>query len=236
MQIKTLALITAMAVSAPVWAQGEKEDLKEAQRLLQAGEYAESLEAHQVFFEQSKDVEPMGAVRLSYALASWAELSEVYPPALEALQSLADGLKQQLWSGEGDFDVMAEYAAINEFLGEPAATIKVFRHVAQEYPEQAQYQFFPVRDALFAAQEYELIARFIDDPIYAFEKARNDRERDLSYVRTGDQYQPDMFYTNKTYSQKIHELLRMTESLGMTEAYNEIQKRHKAYMALQNEA
>ncbi|MCP8898044.1 hypothetical protein [Gilvimarinus xylanilyticus] len=234
MQFKTLALVTAMVVSAPAWAQGTQEDLQEAQRLLQAGEYAESLEAHQTFFEQSKRVDSMTGVRLSFALSSWAELGKVYPPAQAALQSLADGLKQQLWNGEGDFDVMADYSSINTYLGESQATVKVFRHVAQEYPEQADRQFIAVRDELFAAQEYELIARFLDDPVFAFEQARNDRERDLSYVRTGHRYQPDIFSTNQKYSQKIHELLQMTESLGMTEAYSEIQKRHKAYMALQN--
>ncbi len=184
-----------------------------------------------MFFEASKSVSGMTGVRLSYGLGAWAELGELYPPALEALQALAEKLKKQLWEGEGDFDVMAEYSSINQYLGDAQATVRVFRHVAQHYPKQASRQFFAVQDVLFTAHEYELISQFIDDPIYAFEQARNNREYMLSRVRQGKEHRKTD-YADAEYRKRIEELMALTEKLQQDDINREIQKRHDAYMAL----
>ncbi len=46
MQCKILAFVTSIALAAPSWSQGQREDLQEIYRLTRAGEYAKALEAH----------------------------------------------------------------------------------------------------------------------------------------------------------------------------------------------
>ncbi|UTF61092.1 hypothetical protein [Gilvimarinus sp. DA14] len=231
MKLTSYLLLLGLCCSAPVYADKVDYDMQKIHSLVEQEKYAEALSMHQVYFAESRDAEGQFGVRLSFALADWAKLGELYPPAMTALQNIAAEHKEQLLDGRGDFDMMMEFASINEYIGDPRATIEVFRAVDQAYPEQSRSLFFAVREELFAQQEYQLIHKFVEDPIYAFEQARNHRELRLSQARKG-KYKMDLFQMDKVYSRSVHELLQMTESLGLIEDYDEIKKRHKAYMDL----
>ncbi|WP_020209105.1 hypothetical protein [Gilvimarinus chinensis] len=231
MKIQTCVLWAGMTLSAFVHAEQVEYDLQKVRSLIEQKEYAQAFALQQKYFDVSRDADDQFGVRLSFALGDWAELAEVYPPAMEALRNRIEEHESTLLSGSGDFDTMMEYSAFNELLGEQGATVEVFRAIDERYPEQADSLYIAVKDELFAQQEYQLIYKYLTDPIYAYEQARHRRELDLSHVRTG-RIKGDRFHTDKSYSQSVYELLQMAESLGLIEEYNEIKKRHKAYVDL----
>jgi hypothetical protein len=93
--------------------------LGEARELADSGAYAEALEKYRWFHENALAHEPsMYGVRLSFALRSWAQLGEVYPPARAALESIRDAKAAALRDGSLDRELFEDVESINEMLGQ----------------------------------------------------------------------------------------------------------------------
>ena len=203
-------------------------DLREIDDLIFEKKYSEALEAHKKFFEESKSASGLGGVRLSFALASWAKLGRLYTPANEALTNIAENLKTKIYSGSGDFDIFQEYEAINSYINKNEETLKAFKLVASKYPEQVNSFYLVVRRVLIEEEQFNLIKKYENDPIYEYETSRHQREYALSQLRKKNLgYKLDSI--NSTFEEQVKKLIEITEKIGYQEEANEIKNRYENY-------
>ena len=124
--------------------------LDDARRLAAEGAYAEALAKYQWFHEHGLEPGyPMGNLKLSLALASWASLGEKYPPALDSLRSLRDANGDAVRLPGSSDGLFQGYMAINRALGEDAVTMQLFREMEYAWPELARRRFKYVKDRAF---------------------------------------------------------------------------------------
>lgn len=198
--------------------------------LIKTGAYQEALIRHQNYFEESAHVSGLAGVRLSFALGSWAELGSLYPPALEALQELANIRRQKLLSGDGSFTIFSEYKSINNYLNKDSETISTFLEIEELYPEEANDYYLSIRRLLMKTERYDIIARYITDPIREFESIRYHREIELSRVRLDNTYEL-INYADQHYQSELTQLLKTTRAVGMEDYAKEIERRSEHYLA-----
>ena len=92
-----------------------KEVLREARQLVKLQQYAEALEKYLWFHDHALDAaRSLAGVRLSYAIAEWVDLGEVYPPARRALESVRDAKAESLRQGTYDASLFHDVASINQ--------------------------------------------------------------------------------------------------------------------------
>lgn len=210
------------------FAQVGDDDLSKIYQLMNDKKYPEALVAHQAFFKDSKGTS-LAAVRLSFGLASWAELGKVYPPAHSALEKLAAERKDAIYSGASDFDVFHEYTSINSYLNQSDESIETFLYVEKHFPKQT-ITFYPlVADVLIAKKRYDIVKKYADDAIYQFESLRYYRENSLSQLRKG-QAGYSLQQINAEFDQKYKVLLETTEKIGQQDEATELKRRYDTYM------
>src|SRR5262249_31057731 len=106
--------------------------LREARNAARRGAHAEALEKYLWFHHHALEHDSaLAGVRLSYAVSEWVELSKVYPPALEALESLQSGTLTSLRRRSNDRKQFHDFASINEHLGRFDLTSDLFSEVAE---------------------------------------------------------------------------------------------------------
>jgi hypothetical protein len=162
------ALLVTGAGRAEAWAPPPNPDpteiLHEAEEDARAGRHETALAKHLWFHRNALRYESaLSGVRLSFALASWAELAEKYPPAMAALKAERDtalaGFRRT--SADG-FDAFFDFAGINRVLSEEERTVTAFKVVDAENTERAQGVFDIAMPALIKAREYELAGKYIE--------------------------------------------------------------------------
>jgi hypothetical protein len=154
-------------------ARDPREVFREAVEFARQGRYEDALQNHLWFHEHALDHDTaLGGVRLSFALASWVELGERYPPALEALTSIRDEKAQAVTAGRGSFPLFHDVAAINGYLQEAGRTVELFKVMHQEYPELARQCYGVAEGNLVAAREYEVCSSYLPDALARFEEIR----------------------------------------------------------------
>lgn len=97
-----------------------------------AGRFAESLQKHEWYFENSRNEKGLGGVRLSFALGDWLELASDYQPAMVAFVSLRDRTEKRCRESGGEFKAFHELSALNEYIDSNDRTIAMFLHIAKE--------------------------------------------------------------------------------------------------------
>ncbi|RYD32658.1 MAG: hypothetical protein EOP86_15195 [Verrucomicrobiaceae bacterium] len=82
---------------------GPKQALEAARQFEMAVKYAEALERHEWFHENTLRIDPlMAGVRLSFALGDWVRLGKKYPPAMESLRRIRDLKTRAIRTGAQD--------------------------------------------------------------------------------------------------------------------------------------
>ncbi|MCC7146515.1 MAG: hypothetical protein IT443_08720 [Phycisphaeraceae bacterium] len=138
--------------------------LDEAEADAQVGRYADALAKQVWFHENALKYQPaMYGVRLSFALGSWKELGDVYPPAMAKLKSVRDQAEKQVREGQADFDDFHDLTAINDSLQEGEKTKELFLWLDANKPEFAQSVFSVAESDLIRAKEYQLCGKYIGD-------------------------------------------------------------------------
>nr|WP_324257540.1 hypothetical protein [Cellvibrio fontiphilus] len=198
-------------------------------KLVAEKKYQQALEAHQYFFEESKKSSGMGGVRVSFALASWTQLGSVYPPALIALSKISSDHKTSILSGKGSFYIFQEYQAINSYIGKNNETLETFLEADRKFPTQAKDYYLSVKELLISAGKFDIIKKYLNDPIYEYELIRNERERALSQLRQKVAgYNVESI--NSEFQVKVKALLEVTRKIGLTEEAKEIKRRSDSYI------
>ncbi len=140
------------------------EILREADKDQENAKYAASLEKHIWFHENAlKYDQSFYGVRLSYALASWVQLSKVYEPALTALINLSDKNEVEIKSGKADCgDAFHDFVSINRELGRQEKIVALFKWLDTNNLPLAKRKFNLAKPALVLANEYELCGKYVE--------------------------------------------------------------------------
>jgi hypothetical protein len=163
---------------SPALAPGAKPDLQgimsEATDLMNRGRFDEALGRQIWFFNHAVQLDPSySAVRLSFTLSAWRELARRYPKALQALTEVRDRDVAQFAAGRGYAELFQEVESINRELGDPEATCKLCKTIADKDPNLACQCYYYAQQALLEQGQYELCSRFMGDPQARFNAARS---------------------------------------------------------------
>lgn len=163
--IQILALFLVASTCQAQASNAATEALREAQRFTREGKYEEALQKHLWYHEHATKLDPsQSGVRTSFALAYWADLGKKYPKALDALKSVRDQGTARLLKGEGDWSLLYDVYAINRELGEPQATVELFKKIDAASPSFAAEIYHGADRALVDAKEYALVSEYMRDP------------------------------------------------------------------------
>lgn len=137
--------------------------LNEAELDAKANRYQLALEKHLWIYEKSTVVEPAFiGVRLSFALASWNDLADQYPPAMKKLLEKRDEALQMLNEGRDPQRSFMDLAGINRVLKQVPKTVAAFEQLDKTSPRIAKEIYALAQPALIANQKYELCGRYLD--------------------------------------------------------------------------
>jgi hypothetical protein len=107
------------------------ERLHAARTLVSEGRYEDALQEYIWFFERACEEDPsLGAVRLSFGLAYWVALAEVYPKARHALEAIRDRKSQLLLFRLLGWNAFHDVVSINEYLRCQEQTYSLFKALA----------------------------------------------------------------------------------------------------------
>jgi len=209
----------------------DNKDLENIRQLAKSGQYQQALEKHIWFHEESKSSPSMGGVRLSYAISTWIELGESYPPALDALINLRDENKEILLSGKGNFTNFHDLSSINRELGEEYQTYELFLVLDKNYPEQAEHYYNVAEDLLIERKEYEICGKYIGDPIYKYENLRHSRELSISTTKRHPEMDNPRYrkYTDETFIDGVLMLIEVLIEINRKDDAKEVQERALSY-------
>jgi hypothetical protein len=139
--------------------------LTDAREAARRGAFAEALEKYLWFHHHALEHRPsLTGVRTSYAISEWVELGNVYPPALEALESIQSNNLNLLKAGPCEPARFHEFASFNRYLGRFELTTKVFAELAEHQPEFAKTCFRAALPALIRTRSFALARRFVCSP------------------------------------------------------------------------
>jgi hypothetical protein len=135
----------------------------QARKNVQAGRFADALAQLVWFHNNALTYEPaLAGVRLSYALSEWTELGERYPPALDALRQIASATAERLRGNVPRSHDLHDFASINSYLREDAATADLFAWLDEHRPEFAAEAYDIAQPALIRARRFELCTKHVD--------------------------------------------------------------------------
>ena len=151
----------------------EAQDRLHAAKLMAIeGRHEEALREFIWFHEHALEESPaLHGVRLSFALSHWAELGKVYPPARQALEAQRDKQVAALLDGSGGRAAFGDIASINRYLGCSDQTYAVFRALLARDADTAQACSRWAMDAIVAAGDFALAARYLPDPEHTVRRA-----------------------------------------------------------------
>jgi hypothetical protein len=142
-----------------------QERLRLARVAADEGRYADALREHIWIHEHALEYEPaFYGVRLSFALAYWVELANVYPEARRALEEIRDREMERLRLGKGDPATFHDVKSINEHLECERSTSDLFNEMASNFPALASRCADLALAALVKTERYELARRYVSVP------------------------------------------------------------------------
>lgn len=221
-------IVVTLILSGPAWADNS-ERLNEARALVEAGEYQQAHEAYETLYVDSADDKRFDAVRSSYLLSEWRGLAEHYPPALTALKKHQQRLLDKAGSDDFETSDFGDLRAINRALEEDDKTLEVFLQAHRDQPDKARWFYFYTGELLIDAGEYEVYLHYNPDPVFAFEKVRHNRERELSSIRLETQPSNHRRYADESFETAVTALLSALVYTERKDELAEVRRRAEAY-------
>ncbi len=170
------AVLTAVVVLMAVTSAAEdmQKYLSDAQVLVRQKKYEEALERFIWFHDHALEHEPAGmyGVRLSFALAYWKGLGDVYPPALAALVETRDRKLKQVTETPVNSGLFHDVVALNRTLHEEEKTVELFDLIHKRQPALAKQYWRFAKDAVIAAKRYDLARQYIGNPVREFTRVK----------------------------------------------------------------
>jgi hypothetical protein len=151
------------------WTPPEKPDpqviLNEAQSDASSRRYEDALAKHRWFHEHALTYMPsMYGVRLSFALESWVELGDAYPPALRELERIREETGQEVLECKVRKvgALFYDFQSINRALEEESRTTELFHQLDQKHPDKAEAVYDAAMPALLKSKEYKLCGKYLN--------------------------------------------------------------------------
>jgi hypothetical protein len=147
-------------------AQEAESKFDQAKQLAKTGDHAGALEFYLFAFDNSLAVGGWGGVRLSYIPSEIANLGKKFPPALTALQIRRDAREELIRNGESDYDVVAEWLAINHYLHDKERELVLLKELEEKRilsPSLKKVIIDSNFERLMAEKNYDLLADYFDD-------------------------------------------------------------------------
>jgi hypothetical protein len=191
--IVTLCLLLPTLGVADDWVPPENPDpqaiMAEAKADLRAGRFDAALSKHVWYHDNAIQLRPsLTGVRLSFALTSWLNLGEAYPPALAKMKQVRDETEKRIRDEDKvriRFEDFHDFVALNRTLREEQRTVELFQWVDENDEEDAQRVFDVARPALIKQSEFELCGKYIESEQ---DMARIDRNYTLGLKMAKDRF------------------------------------------------
>lgn len=199
-----------------------RERLRNGEEAARQGRYAEALADYIWFHENALKHRPsLYGVRLSFALAAWRDLAEVYPPARHALLEIRDRRASELLEGRADHAAFHDVASIDEYLDQQQATHELFVQLHNRFPELARSCASVAMPALILSGDFKLARTFFTDPegaIHAWSTALND---DIArWAQKPPTRAPVREGFIRIYSEHVGQLIQVLSAVGESERAN----------------
>ena len=148
------------------------------------GRYEEALREFVWFHDHSLEHRPsLYGVRLSFAIAYWTDLAEVYPPARGKLEEIRDRKTATLARGEGDQDLFHDVESINQALSDEDKTYRLFLTMLSNTPKLAHSCAAIALEAIIKAGDFQLAARHSDPPEEALLRFSSQLNEDIAGLK-----------------------------------------------------
>ncbi|RYD22568.1 MAG: hypothetical protein EOP87_26925 [Verrucomicrobiaceae bacterium] len=205
--------------------------LDDAREFTKEGKYKEALERHIWFHDHALAKNPAYyGVRLSFALSDWIALGAKYPEALAALRKIRDDKTARLAGGEDNRPLFHDVESINGALGEPRATVELFRKLDAGRPVFAASVVDMAGETLVDAGEFALVKKYMGDPDKRFNTAKSDYDRGLEYAKTSRVPDAARGAHERIFSSEVVRIVSVLEKTGDKEKAAEIQKKALAVL------
>ena len=136
--------------------------LHEATRDSQVGDEEIALQKFLWFHQHALRHEPsLSALRLSFALGYWADLSDRYPPARDAMERVFQDTEEAFHHSR-TVERFQELVALNHYLGNDRRTVDLIRTLFTGDRELAEACYPSAEEALISAKEYRLCDPFLN--------------------------------------------------------------------------
>ena len=190
--------------------------LIEARTAADAGYHDVALAGYIWFHDHALEHEPsLYGVRLSFALSDWKELAEKYPPALIALTRVRNNKVDALERGDQSRALFHDIASINECLGDEASTYGLFQKLDRVNPEFARKCASLAIEAIVAAADFSLAARYHPDPESALLDFSEQLNRDVTDHRAGPPVKaPRLDAYTHIYCQRVRNTICILKGLS----------------------
>ena len=204
-------LLTASVSFAQDWSPPEKPNpdsiLNEAEDDAREKRYDDALAKHVWFHEHALEIRPsLYGVRLSFALASWAELSKKHPPALAKLKEIRNESRKQVLAGTNTRESFHDMSSINEYLDEQSATVTTFKKLIEKNPKQARLVFDTAQPALIREKAYKLVGKYIE-PEKDFARIQRSYQEGKKLAKDPRFGKRHLQYENKTFANETTTLI-----------------------------
>jgi hypothetical protein len=129
------------------------------------GRYEEALKEYVWFHEHALEFNPaFCGVRLSFALAYWAELAMVYPKARTVLREIRDRKAEAILTGEPNLPLFQDVVRINEEAFSDRATYDLFVTLRRSFPAAASEYSSLALPAIVTIGDFPLARQYLPDP------------------------------------------------------------------------
>jgi hypothetical protein len=225
--MRLFLVILVVLMGTYSWAEDMHKYLSDTEEMVQQGKYQEALDRFIWFHDHSLEHEPsMYGVRLSFALSSWKELSDVYPPAKKAMEDIRDQKTQMLENGKGDATLFDDVESLNDTLGDNKKTIALFELLDMEHPSLAKRCWHMVKEVVIAEKRFDIARKYIGNPVREFNQIKEMYEQNVKLYddpRIGNEHFK-AFNENHMVEQTI-QLIQVAIALGDQKAAREIQQK-----------
>lgn len=200
-----------------------REYLTDTREIVKEKKYKEALERFIWFHDHALEYDKaMAGVRLSFALSDWKQLGEVYPPALTALIEIRDRKTEQVLN-EGSSALFGDVVAINRVMGENSKTIDLFQKLMKIQSANAKKFWIYARETLFKANRYDLIDKFIDNPLDEYSTVKGIFDRNVK-LYSNDKIGGEHFksYNERRFTEQCIQLMDLSYFKKDTKSAKEI--------------
>jgi len=192
------------------------ERLDAGKKAVRERRYEDALSDYIWFHDHSLEYdETLYGVRLSFALAYWTELGEVYAPATEALKEIRDRKSKMLLEGAGDRHLFTDVYAINQHLREDQATARLFLDLSIKFPVLAKQCAHTAMPALVKAKAYELAKAFVENPEEMVRNWSGHLNEEITQLEAKPEKRAPVRQSHtRIYIENVHDLLEVLAATG----------------------